>query len=259
MKIGLDAMGGDFAPRENVEGALLAARRHGGSVVLIGDESQIQAELHKSRFSTQLIEVVHAKDAIGMHEKATASLRMRKETSIQVGLDLLKEDRIQAFISPGHTGALMSAATLTLKRLENVERPAIAGSIPTLNGNCVVLDLGANVECKPSYLVKFAMMGAVYAKVVEKKENPRVGLLSNGSEDSKGTDLLRQTNAYLKETNLNYIGFVESKDVFKGKVDVCVCDGFVGNIFLKTIEGLVSATATLIKRDIQRTLFTKMV
>ncbi|MBI4040431.1 MAG: phosphate acyltransferase PlsX [Deltaproteobacteria bacterium] len=257
MKIALDAMGGDFAPRENVEGALLAARRYGISVVLIGDEPTLRKELHKSRFTSQLIEIVHAAESIDMGEKSVQAVREKKQSSLHVGLDLLKKNEVQAFVSPGHTGALMTASALILKRLDQVERPAIAGLIPTLRGNTVVLDLGANVDCKPHHLVQFATMGSVYAHVIEGKTKPKVGLLCNGTEPTKGTELLRTTYQLIEKTNLNFVGFVESLDVFKGKVDVVVCDGFVGNVFLKTIEGMVSATSILIRQDIQRNMFSK--
>ena len=259
MKIALDAMGGDYAPRATIEGALLAANQHGIHVVLVGDETEIQEHLRRSRFSTHLIEIVHASDSVEMTDKATAQLRSKKNTSLRVALELLKEKKVSAVVSAGHTGAFMATAFVVLKRLPGVERPAITGCFPTLKGSCVVLDLGANVDCKASHLVQFAMMGESYARVVEKKMRPSIGLLSNGEESSKGTELLREVDQILKTKGINYIGFVESKEIFKGMVDVVVCDGFIGNIFLKTCEGLISTTATIIKQDIQKTLFSKVV
>lgn len=250
IKIALDAMGGDYAPRENVEGALMAACQHGIHVVLVGDEKKIQKELHKSRFSSALIEVAHAPDHIGMHEKATESLRTNRNTSIKISLELLQNQKVSAVVSAGHTGAFMAASTLILKRLPEIERPAIAGCIPTLKGSCVMLDLGANVDCRSSHLVQFARMGILYANIVEKKTNPSLGLLSNGEEASKGNELTREVQELLKnKPEWNYVGYVESKDIFKGKVDVVICDGFVGNIFLKTVESLVSTTFLLIRQE----------
>ncbi len=258
MKIALDAMGGDFGPRVNVEGALWATQQPGLSVVLVGDQKKIQKELHKTRFSSRAIEVVHASETIEMHERATESLRSKKESSMRVALEFLKNNDVDAVVSAGHTGAFMASALMVLKRLPTIERPAIAGCIPTLKGSCVMLDLGANVDCRASHLVQFATMGALYSKSVEKKENPLVGLLSNGAEDSKGTDVLRQAHQILKDKNLNYIGFIESKDMLKGKVDVVVCDGFIGNIFLKTAEGLVSAIFSMMRQEFQKRFFTKL-
>lgn len=252
-------MGGDYAPRENVEGAILAARQHGIPIVLVGDEKIIRKHLERSRFSSDLIEIVHAAESIDMHERATAAVRARRETSMRVALELLKEKKVSAVISPGHTGAFMAASLLTLGRLSGVERPAITGCLPTLQGSCVILDLGANVECRVSHLLEFAVMGEVYARVVEKKQQPKIGLLSNGEEPSKGTALLREAHEQFTLRFPTYVGFVESKDIFKGKVDVVVCDGFIGNIFLKTTEGVVSTIYSLLKQDIQKTLFSKFV
>ncbi len=259
IKIALDAMGGDYAPRENVEGALLAARHHGIPVVLVGDEKIIRRHLERSHFSSQLIEVVHAAESIDMHERATSALRSRRQTSMRVALELLKEKKVSAVISPGHTGAFMATALLSLGRLSGIERPAITGCFPTLQGSCVILDLGANVECRVSHLLEFAAMGSVYARLIDKKSSPTIGLLSNGEEPSKGTELLREAHEQMKGRFPAYRGFVESKDVFKGKVDVVVCDGFVGNIFLKTTEGVVSTAYSLLKQDIQKTLFSRLV
>ncbi|HBQ20963.1 MAG TPA: phosphate acyltransferase PlsX [Deltaproteobacteria bacterium] len=258
MKIALDAMGGDYAPRINVEGALLAVQKSGIPVILVGDQPKIQKELRRSHFSTNLIEIIHASENIGMHEKATESLRSKKNTSMGVALELLRDHKVDAVVSPGHTGAFMALSTLVLKRLPGIERPAIAGCIPTLKGSAVMLDLGANVDCKPSQLVQFAVMGSLYAKIVEKHENPKIGLLSNGEEESKGNELTRQVHQILKTKNLNYVGYVESKEIFKGRVDVVVCDGFTGNIFLKTIEGALSTTASLLKQEIGKRPFSKL-
>jgi len=259
MKIALDAMGGDFAPRENIEGALLAARLHGIPIVLVGDEKIIRQHLSRSRFSSDLIEIVHAAESIDMHERATAAIRSRRQTSMRVALELLKEKKVSAVISPGHTGAFMATSLLILGRFPGIERPAIAGYLPTLRGACVILDLGANVECRISHLLEFAIMGEVYARLIEKKDQPTIGLLSNGEEPSKGTALLREAHEQFKSRFPTYLGFVESKDIFKGKVDVVVCDGFIGNIFLKTTEGVIGAVYSLAKQDIQKNLFSKLI
>jgi len=258
MTIALDAMGGDFSPRVTVEGALLAARHHGVAITLVGDEATLTKYLRRSRFSSELINIVHAPESIGMHEKATAALRSNRNTSMRVALELLKEKKVSAVVSAGHTGAFMATSLMVLKRIRGIERPAITGCFPTVKGTCVILDLGANVDCKSSQLVQFAEMGDMYSRIVEKKERPSVGLLSNGEERSKGTEVLREADEILRRKEMNYIGFIESKQVFKGKVDVVVCDGFVGNVFLKTIEGLVSTTFSLIKKDITKTFFSKM-
>jgi len=257
VKIALDAMGGDYAPRVTVEGAMLAARQHGIPIVLVGDRPTLEEYLKRFRFSSELIEVVHASEQIPMTEKATASIRSKRDTSMRVALELLKEKKVSAVVSAGHTGAYMATALMVLKRIPGIERPAITGCFPTLKGSCVMVDLGANVDCKVSHLVQFAVMGERYARVVEGKERPSIGLLSNGEESSKGNELIRGADQILKAMDIHYKGFVESKQVFQGQVDVVVCDGFIGNIFLKTVEGLISTTLSLLKRDIQKSFISK--
>ena len=257
MKIALDAMGGDHAPRITIEGACLAAREYQIPIILVGDEPTIRGYLKKHRFSSKFIEIVHASQNIEMSEKATSQLRSKTDTSMRVALELMRDGKASAVVSAGHTGAFLGTSLLVLKRLPGVERPAITGCFPTLRGSCVMVDLGANVDCKPSHLVDFAIMGDIYARTVEKKKNPSIALLSNGEESSKGNELTRQVHELLKERSLNYIGFAESKQVFRGEVDVVVCDGFVGNIFLKTVEALVSTTSTLIRQEIKKNLFSK--
>jgi glycerol-3-phosphate acyltransferase PlsX len=247
MKIAVDAMGGDFAPQNIVEGAFWASKRYGVKVVLVGDEDQVSKELSKYPTSKLSIFIHHAPHVVAMHDSPSVVLRRMKDTSIKVALDLAKEGKVNSVVSAGNSGAAMALAMHIFKKLEGVERPAIATIHPTTKGNTVLIDSGGNVDCKPVHLVQFAMMGDAYAKYILGKENPRIGVLSNGEEEGKGNELTREVHHILSETDLNYIGYVEGRDLNNGEVDVIVCDGFVGNVALKISEGLWETIHAILK------------
>lgn len=258
MKIVVDAMGGDYAPQVTVEGSILAAREFGTHVILVGDKGLIQRELTKHDVKGLHLTVKHASEVIGMGESPSEGLRKKKDSSIRVAFDLVKTGEAQAVVSAGNSGAILATGVYVLKKLEGVDRPAIAALLPTLKGTSVLLDGGANVVCKPSHLVQFGIMGDVYARYILGKENPKVGLLSNGEEDSKGNDLTRNAHAILKNSFINYVGYVEGMDVYDGSIDVVVCDGFVGNVVLKISEGLVEALGNTFRTEIGKGFRSKL-
>jgi phosphate acyltransferase len=251
-RIGIDAMGGDHGPGVVVQGVSLALREMAGrlSVILIGDETEIRA--HMKRDMADLpIEVVHATGKIDMAEKAVAAAR-RGSSSISVMTQLHKQGKVDAIFSAGNTGAVVATALLGLGRLESVSRPALAAVFPSSGGGCVVLDVGANAECRPSYLVQFAHMGSVYARYLLGRENPRVGLLSIGEEDTKGNDLVFESLPLLRRAHhLNFIGNVEGRDVFRDTCDVVVTDGFTGNVVLKTAESVAGLLFQKIRSEVK--------
>jgi glycerol-3-phosphate acyltransferase PlsX len=249
MKIAVDAMGGDFAPQNIVEGAVFAAKNYGVKVVLVGDEDQVSKELFKYPTSKLPIYIHHAPSVVAMHDSPSTVIRRMKDTSIKVALDLVKEGQASGVVSAGNSGAVMALAMYILKKLEGVERPAIATIHPTTKDNTVLIDSGGNVDCKPFHLVQFAMMGDAYAKYILGKEEPRIGVLSNGEEEGKGNELTREVHAILSETDINYIGYVEGRDLNNGEVDVIVCDGFVGNVALKISEGLWETIHAILKQE----------
>jgi len=256
LKVALDAMGGDHAPHVEVEGAVLAAKEYGSQIILVGDAEIVEKELSKYAVKDLSIYVKQASEVIRMDESPSKALR-KKDSSMRVAFDLVKNGEADAVVSAGNSGAAMATAMVVLRKLEGVDRPAIATVMPTLKGACVVLDVGANVDCKPFHLAQFAVMGDVYAQFILKKERPRVGLLSNGSEETKGTDLTRETHAILKQLPMNYIGYIEGRDIFAGNADVVVCDGFVGNVVLKTSEGLADAIGKMLKEEILKSPLAK--
>jgi glycerol-3-phosphate acyltransferase PlsX len=249
MKIAVDAMGGDFAPQHIVEGAVLAAKQYGVKVVLVGDEDQVSKELSKYPTSKLPIYIHHAPFVVAMHDSPSTVIRRMKDTSIKIALDLAKEGQVNGVVSAGNSGAAMALAMYILRKLEGVERPAIATIHPTTKGNTVLIDSGGNVDCKPIHLVQFAMMGDAYAKNILGKEEPRIGVLSNGEEEGKGNELTREVHDILSETDLNYIGYVEGRDLNNGEVDVIVCDGFAGNVALKVSEGLWETIHAILKQE----------
>lgn len=250
-------MGGDHAPQVEVEGAVLAAKEFGSQVILVGDSLIVEKELSKHDAEDLPISIRHAADVIGMDESPSKALR-KKDSSMRVAFDLVKNGEADAVVSAGNSGAAMATAMFVLKKLEGVDRPAIATVMPTLRGACVVLDVGANVDCRPSHIAQFAIMGDVYARFILKKDKPRVGLLSNGEEESKGTEVTRETHAILKQFPMNYIGYIEGRDIFAGNADVVVCDGFVGNVVLKASEGLADAIGQMLKEEILKSPLAKL-
>ena len=258
MKIAVDAMGGDHAPAVVVEGALSAARELNIPIILVGDRERIEAELAKHKAANQNISIVHASEVVAMDESPAQAIRKKKDSSLRVCFDLVKSGAAEAVVSAGNSGAAMAAGILLLKKIKGVERPAIAVSVPTMKEPAVILDVGGNVDCKPSHLFQFAIMGEVYARYVLGEKRPRVGLLSNGEEEGKGNELTRETHALLKESSINYIGYVEGRDIYRGEVDVVVTDGFVGNVVLKLSEGLVEAFTTMLKNEIMASVPAKI-
>ncbi|MDH4161273.1 MAG: phosphate acyltransferase PlsX [Nitrospirota bacterium] len=251
MKIAVDAMGGDFAPRAVVAGAVQAAQEYGVGIILVGLRESIEAELKNHPAAASLpIEIRNATQVVDMLDSPATVFRRKKDSSIRVANELVKSGEAVAVISAGHTGAAMAASLFVLGTIEGVERPAIAMIMPTVKGSSVVLDLGANVDCKPSHLVQFAVMGEVFAKHLLGNPNPRVGLLSIGEEETKGNELTKETYKLLRETTLTFIGNVEGRDVMMGKADVIVCDGFIGNVVLKTAEGVAEAIGAILRENI---------
>ena len=247
MKIAVDAMGGDFAPQSIVEGAFLAAKNHGIRVILVGDEDQVSKELTKYPTSKLPIFVQHASHVVAMHDSPSLVIRKMKDTSIKVAIELAKEGEASGIVSAGNSGAAMALGMYIFKKLEGVDRPAIATTHPTLKGSTVLIDSGGNVDCKSFHLVQFAMMGDVYAKYILGTKEPRIGVLSNGEEEGKGNELTREVHDILSKIDMNYIGYVEGRDLNSGEVDVIVCDGFVGNVALKISEGLWETISAIFK------------
>ena len=242
MKIALDAMGGDLAPKATVEGAVLAARDFGIEVVLVGDGEILARELADHEAANLPIRIEHAPEVVLMDDSPLESVLSKPRSSIHVGLDLVKRGDASAFVSAGNSGAVMTASMMILGNLAYVDRPAIAALVPTSEGFCLLIDAGANTEVKPINLVQFAVMGSVYWRYVRNVSRPRVGILSNGEESSKGTDITRAAAATLAQmaTYVHYVGYVEGRDINRAKVDIVVTDGFTGNVALKTMEGFSS-------------------
>ena len=252
MRIAVDAMGGDFAPKEIVRGAVDAAKKYDCEIVLIGDEEQIRAELHGSDPTALRISIVHASEVIGMNEHPAEAVRSKKDSSIVVATRLVKEGQCDAVFSAGSTGAAVAAAQLILQRIRGVGRPSIATPMPTPDGVTLMLDSGANVDSKPEHLVQSAVMGSLYAQYVFGIARPRVGLLNIGEEETKGNEQAKETHSLLKaEPNIHFCGNAEGRDVPKGNFDVVICDGFVGNVVLKFAEGLAKTILGLIQEEIR--------
>ncbi len=259
MKIAVDAMGGDNAPHAVVAGAVHAAKEDGIGIILVGIEQTIQAELKKHHHTSSLpIEIRNATEVVDMLDSPATVFRRKKDSSIRVANDLVKNGEAVAVISAGHTGAAMATSLFVLGPLERIERPAIATFMPTIKGTSIVLDVGANVDCKPSHLLQFAIMGEVYAKYLLKNPNPRVGLLSIGEEATKGNELTKEAFKLLTETSLNFIGNVEGRDVMSGKADVVVCDGFIGNVVLKVSEAVAETIGLMLRENVGDNMIRKL-
>ena len=258
IKIAVDAMGGDNSPAVEVAGAVAACRLWGCQVILVGDTGRIQAELSNHVTQGLSISIHHASEVVGMHDSPSDAVRKKKDSSIRVAFNLAKQGDACAVVSAGNSGAIMAAGMHVFGRVKGVERPAIGTSLPNLDDQTMVLDMGANVDCKPSHLYQFAIMGSIYVEHLLGKSRPRVGLLSNGAEEKKGNELTRETHKLLKTSKLNYLGYVEGGDVYNGSVDVVVCDGFVGNVLLKVSEGLARSIGTMLKSEIESRFLAKM-
>jgi glycerol-3-phosphate acyltransferase PlsX len=259
MKIAVDAMGGDNAPHAIVAGAVQAAKEYGVGIIMVGIEPSIRAELKKHPHAQSLpIEIRNATEVVDMLDSPVTVFRRKKDSSIRVANELVKSGEAVAVISAGHTGAAMATSLFVLGKLEGIERPAIATFMPTIKGTSIILDMGANVDCKPNHLLQFAIMGEVFAKSLLKIPSPRVGLLSIGEEETKGNELTKEAFKLLTETSLNFIGNVEGRDVTSGKADVIVCDGFVGNIVLKVSESVAEAVGLFIREGIGNSIVRKL-
>lgn len=257
MIIAVDAMGGDYAPANPVKGALLAARERGIHAILVGDEEAIRKFISKEDVNGLPIEIVHASEVIRMEEPTLTALRAKRDSSIRVCARLVKESKAHGIVTAGHTGAAMVITKTVVGNVKGVKRPALALAVPTPEGPAVFLDVGANVSCRSEHLVQFAIMGHIYAQEVLKIEVPRVGVLSNGEEATKGNELVRKTVDRLSRTNMNFIGPVEGRDLFNGKCDVIVTDGFTGNAVLKAAESIAELAFTVLRGEIKRNWITK--
>jgi glycerol-3-phosphate acyltransferase PlsX len=254
VRIAVDAMGGDHAPLVNVDGAVAAAREFGISSLLVGRTSELQPLLRDAGFSGPEIEIVEAPEVVAMDEPATAAIRKKRNSSIRVAANCVRDGRAQGLVSAGHTGAAMVSAKMVVGTIEGVDRPALATILPNLTGHSLLLDVGANPDAKTSHFREFAVMGSIYAELAFGKKKPSIGLMSIGEEDTKGTDRTKEAFKVLKETGLNFVGNVEGRDVFNGTVDVIVTDGFTGNVILKVSEALAEMVENLLREEIKRTL-----
>lgn len=263
VRVALDAMGGDHAPGETVLGAVQAACEYDMGVYLVGREDAIRAELAKHDVRGLDLPIVHADEVIAMAEHDPAAAAARKKNSSMVRtVQLVKDGAAAGAVSAGNSGAMMAASLFTLKRLKGVDRPALGGVFPTRDGVCLVIDMGANTDCKPEYLQQFALMGSIYMERIFKVRSPRVGLLSNGEEEGKGNQQVQEAYPLLKESaatlGLNFIGNVEGRDIPAGNADVVVCDGFVGNVVLKLSEGLAETLIGMLRTQMTRSLPNKL-
>lgn len=254
MRIAIDAMGSDTYPTPDVAGAVLAARETQDTILLVGDQERIRQELNKHDTRSLKIEIVHASQTITMTDKPGIVAKAKPESSMHVGLRLVQDNQADAFVTAGNTGAAMAIATLiTLRRIPGVRRPALSSVVRVGNGRTIILlDIGANADCKPEWLLQFAVMGKIYALNALGLENPRIALLSNGEEDEKGNELIHQTRDLLRKSSLNFVGNIEPKEILRGEADVVVSDGFVGNIAIKSIEAMGSMLFQLIRDEIRQ-------
>lgn len=260
LTVALDAMGSDNAPLPEVEGAVQAAREYGIRVLLVGQEAVLRPHLDKLGSEDRArLEIVDAPEVIGMDEKAVKAVRTKRNSSIHVAARLVREGRAVGLVSAGNTGAVMATAKMILGSLTSVQRPALAAVFPTTAGTAaVLLDVGANVDCRPDHLEQFAIMGEIYHRVIFGVDRPRVGLLSIGEEEIKGNELTRESFALLRQLPIHFTGNVEGRDLYNGHVDVIVCDGFVGNVALKISEGLVETVRMLLRESLESTLASKL-
>ncbi len=251
MKVALDAMGGDLAPAVNVEGAIEAVSDNRSiRVILIGDESAISRELKDRKYPADRITIRHASEVVTMDESPSIAIRKKKNSSIHVGVRLVQSGEADGFVSAGHSGVVMATSLLFLGKSKGVDRPAIATVMPAIKGAFILLDVGATVDCKPENLLQFALMGNTYCRMIMGKKNPRVALLSIGEEDIKGNEMTKEAFKLIEKTDVKFIRNIEGKDIFTGKADVIVCDGFTGNITLKVSEGLAEAILKMLKKEV---------
>jgi glycerol-3-phosphate acyltransferase PlsX len=258
--VAIDCMGGDHGAHVTVPAAVEYLARHPKtSVILVGNRDTIEAELRRARFADNpCVQVRHASEIVAMDESPVLALRGKKDSSMRVAIDLVKDGQALACVSAGNTGALMAISRFVLKTLPGIDRPAIASVLPTLKGHTYVLDLGANVDCTAEHLLQFGIMGSELVASVEHRERPTIGLLNVGEEDIKGNEVVKRAAELLRASGLNFYGNVEGDDIYKGTTDVVVCDGFVGNVALKTSEGLAQMLATYLREEFGRSVFTRL-
>ncbi|MEI7885322.1 MAG: phosphate acyltransferase PlsX [Clostridia bacterium] len=258
MKIAVDAMGGDFAPMEIVAGAYAAAQKQKDIfIILVGDKIKIEEQLQNKPQLANL-NIFHASQVIEMHEEAALAYKQKKDSSIAVASRLVAEHKADAVVSAGSTGAQLVAGIFEIGRMKGVKRPAIITYLPTIKDDCLVIDVGANADCKAEYLQQFAILGSAYAASVLGKENPAVALLNIGSEEEKGNELYKETHKLLKKAPINFVGNIEGRQLLAGDVDVIVCDGFTGNVLLKTAEGVAMGILSILKTELMSSALTKM-
>lgn len=257
MRIALDAMGGDYAPANTVAGAVMALREYPKitKIFLTGDEHAVRAELAKHGCTDPRVEIVHTTQVVEMSDAAVEAVRKKKDSSVSRAVDLVKKGEADAIVSAGHTGAAVAATTIKLRTLEGIERPGIASYLPTEKNVCVLIDAGANIDAKPLHLLQYAIMGSVLSSQVLGYKNPEIGLMSIGGEDVKGSEFTKDVFKLLKGSSLNFRGNIEGHDLFEHPVEVVLCDGFTGNVVLKTAEATASAVFRWLKRELQRTPF----
>ena len=259
MKIAVDAMGGDKAPDVIIKGAILAAREIDSQIILVGEQELLEKKLSLLKNVPDSISIVNAAEVIKMDDSPAVSVRRKKDSSINVAVKMVKEQKADALVSAGNTGAVVCAGSLFLKLLEGVDRPGISVLLPTLKDVVQVIDVGANIDPKPEHLLQYGIMGTIYSRYVLDKENPRVGLLNIGEEETKGPEFVKETFKLLEQNeNINFVGNVEGRDIYTGDCDVIVCDGFLGNVVLKVSEGLADAIKEMLKRKLSTNVITKL-
>jgi len=251
MKIALDAMGGDFAPDVTAAGAIEAVSENDDiEIILVGDRLRLNESLKNKRYPSDRLSIYHASEVVQMHESPIAAIRKKKDSSIRKAVELVKKQEADAVVSAGHSGVAMATALFILGKVQNVDRPAIATIMPSLTGHFLLIDAGANVDCSPENLLEFGYMGDAYYRVVFDNPSPKLALLSIGEEEVKGNELTKEAFKLLKNTGMNFIGNIEGKDIFTGKADVIICDGFIGNIVLKVSEGLAETILKMLRMEI---------
>ena len=256
--LAVDAMGGDHGPSVTIPASINALSKYDQlHIILVGDQELIQTELQKNKYTSTRLSIQHASEVVEMDESPQSALKNKKDSSMRVAINLIKEEKAQACVSAGNTGALMATARYVLKMLPGIDRPAIASSLPSQKGTTYMLDLGANTDCTAENLLQFAVMGAMLVSSVTGNPKPSVGLLNIGSEDMKGNEVVRQAGELLRRSHLNFYGNVEGNDIFKGTTDVVVCDGFVGNVALKTAEGIAQLMGRFLTQEFKRNWITK--
>lgn len=253
MRVAVDAMGGDFAPQEIVMGSIMANKKYGIPITLVGRAESIYPYI-SNESNLKGFQIMDAPEVVGMEEPPMEAYKNKKKSSIKLALELVKEKEASSFVSAGNSGAILAFAVMTLGLIKGADRPALAVPLPTYQNYAIVIDVGANVDCKPKHLYQFAIMGHYYAQLLLNIKNPKIGLISNGEEEGKGNLLVKEAHNLLKKSELNYIGNVEGRDIFLGKCDVAVCDGFVGNVLLKTAEGVGEMIAISLKKEISSSL-----